>query len=61
MTPMDIILLIAKYPPKAAIITKPILLITFITGPMLPPRISATIPVFVSSSLVLLKSAFTSA
>ena len=59
ITPIDIIWLMAKYPPNAAIITKLILLITFITGPIEPPRISAIIPTLVSSSDTLLKSFMT--
>ncbi len=48
MTPTEIMPFTEKYPPKTAIITKPILPIQFITGPIMPLKISVLIPAFVA-------------
>ena len=52
ITPTEMNPFTAKYPPKAAMMTKPMLLMQFITGPMTPLKISVRMPARVSSSEV---------
>ena len=52
ITPTEIRPFMEKYPPKAAMITKPMLPIQFMMGPMIPLKISVLMPVWVSSSEV---------
>ena len=56
MTPTEISPWMEKYPPKAAMITNPMLPMAFMIGPMTPLHTSVLMPSRVRESAVLQKS-----